>query len=321
VIPYPAHLSEPEVQTRLLSCLLLLGYDARAEVRDGPSESRSGARFDIVIFLDGQARAIIEVKRDRPTYAADIETRIADRESTQRRKYLVTDLPVLVCRGRAGIPSVILQITNLMPVQEIEPMKRFTETTQWDKPWFMGLSMQYHELWKFINDKADAAGVWSVNRDLAQFYITQSTISKLQKDLHDVPSGILDRVIQTLTIEWDNLPPEFEERIVRLSKNHWLLPDFIAFQTGNTATLNLQNNVHKAIQKALDAHGLVYENKHTFRASNAHRTRIECPKDKYKDKYKEKKKGKGVGKTKGKASPIPEGRTAEEHARFLQGKF
>jgi len=319
VIPYPAHLSEPEVQARLLSCLLLLGYDARAEVRDGPADSRRGARYDIVIFQDAQARAIVEVKRDRPTYAADIETRIADRESTQRCKYLVTDLPVLVCRGRAGVIHTLSLIQSLIPIPERNPMKRFTETTQWDKPWFMDLSMQYHELWKFINDKADAAGVWSVNRDLAQFYITQSTIAKLRKDLSDVSADILDRVIQTLTIEWDNLPPEFEERIVRLSKNHWLLPDFIAFQTGNAAAINPQNNVHKAIQKALDAHGLVYENKHTFRASNAHRTRIECPQDK--DKDKEKKRGKGVGKTKGKASPIPEGRTAEEHARFLQGKF
>ena len=239
MIPYPAHLSEPEVQARLLSCLLLLGYDARAEVRDGPSESRSGARYDMVIFQDGQARAIIEVKRDRPSYAPDIETRIADRESAQRRKYLVTNLPVFVCRGLSGVSHTLKLIQAAISLPEEFPMQKLTETLQWDKEWFMDLPMQYKLLWKYLNDKADWAGVWSLNHRVAEMHIGHP-------------------------IEWENLPPSLEARIVRLDGSKWLLPEYIAFQTGNRVKspedLVSAKGIHSAIRKALIHHGLTIKN-------------------------------------------------------------
>lgn len=50
-------------------------------------------------------------------------------------------------------------------------MKRFTDTDKWERPWFRKLPRDYRDLWMFIVDKCDAAGVWYVDMELASFMI------------------------------------------------------------------------------------------------------------------------------------------------------
>lgn len=50
-------------------------------------------------------------------------------------------------------------------------MKRFTETTKWEKVWFQELPPHLKCLWLYMCDKADSAGVWEPNWKVASMFI------------------------------------------------------------------------------------------------------------------------------------------------------
>lgn len=100
-VPYPRHPSEAEIQAELLRVLWKDGHDARANVRLRPQKGYRGARFDIAIFVDKNAVALIEVKRGlfrkrQPTKSAQAE-----------RYRLLTGLPTFICRGWDAIGPLL----------------------------------------------------------------------------------------------------------------------------------------------------------------------------------------------------------------------
>jgi len=107
--------------------------------------------------------------------------------------------------------------------------KRFTPTEQWDKEWFMRLTPEQKCLWKYINDKCDQAGVWSVNRALAEAQIGAR-------------------------FDWDTVPALFDGRLEVISGSKWWLPDFVRFQYGE---LSRECRAHKPVFDTLQRHGLL----------------------------------------------------------------
>ena len=41
--------------------------------------------------------------------------------------------------------------------------KRFVDTGRWGKVWFRKLGSQGRDVWNFITDNCDAAGVWEID--------------------------------------------------------------------------------------------------------------------------------------------------------------
>ncbi len=84
-------------------------------------------------------------------------------------------------------------------------MKRFTETTKWSNPWFQELSYQAKLLWFYIFDNCDNAGVWIVNKKLAEFQLG-------------------------MTINWDATFKELSINIEFLSRDKLWIKSFISEQ-------------------------------------------------------------------------------------------
>lgn len=49
--------------------------------------------------------------------------------------------------------------------------KRLTDVNKWDDPWFVDLKHEYRFLWLYILDKCNHAGIWKVNKRMAEFVI------------------------------------------------------------------------------------------------------------------------------------------------------
>jgi hypothetical protein len=64
-------------------------------------------------------------------------------------------------------------------------MKRFTETTKWDDPWFRKLSPKLKCLWGFICDRCDSAGVIEVDYEVASVQIGQKVTEADMQALGD----------------------------------------------------------------------------------------------------------------------------------------
>lgn len=112
--------------------------------------------------------------------------------------------------------------------KDITMAKRFHDTDIWDEDWFIATPRDYRDLWLFIKDKCDHAGIWRPN---------VTTFNKLY-DLNVDK----DKALKLFNSD--------KERIVVLDNGRWLLVDFIAFQYGDH--LNLNNRVHASILKLLN---------------------------------------------------------------------
>lgn len=106
-------------------------------------------------------------------------------------------------------------------------MKRFTETSKWSDPWFRKLSPELKNLWQWLTDNCDNAGVIEVDLDLASFQIG-----------YQYP-------INTLS--------EFGDRVQILPCGKHFIPKFIPFQYGQ---LSEECKAHKPVFASLEKHGI-----------------------------------------------------------------
>lgn len=135
--------------------------------------------------------------------------------------------------------------------------KRFTDTSIWNKEWFMELSPTHKCLIRYLFDNCDASGVWKPNWKLASLHIGEGVdISDLEK----IPAH------------------QFEI----LENGKIFLPDFINFQY---STLSEKSPAHKPIFLAIEKNGL---SNRVF--NRVHSTLQEKDKDKETEKVKEKEK-------------------------------
>lgn len=106
-------------------------------------------------------------------------------------------------------------------------MKRFTETSKWSDPWFRRLPSRVKNLWCYMHDNCDSAGVIDLDLELASFLITEQVTSD-------------DLVL-------------FGDRIVLLENGKIHIPGFIPFQYG---TLSKTCKPHKSAFDSLARHGI-----------------------------------------------------------------
>jgi hypothetical protein len=143
-------------------------------------------------------------------------------------------------------------------------MKRFTETTKWDDPWFRKLKPKYKSFLQYIWDRCDSAGIWVVDMELAVTYVGERV------DPHEA-----------LKV--------FDGRVVDAGGGKWLVPGFIPFQYGE---LTIHCKPHKPILSLVEKHGLVKNGKGYQKGINTHSGRVQ-EKEKEKEQDKEKEGGTG----------------------------
>lgn len=108
-------------------------------------------------------------------------------------------------------------------------MKRFTDTEKW-QGWFRNLKPVYKCLWFFIHNNCDIAGVWKIDRELAEFQI-----------------GV--------KINWEEAKNLLGDKIYAFNDGrNWLILDFINLQNGNS--LNPKSPPHKKIIDLLTHYGI-----------------------------------------------------------------
>lgn len=106
-------------------------------------------------------------------------------------------------------------------------MKRFTETTKWDDPWFRKLPPAQKLLWLWLVDKCDNAGIIEVDIELASFQIGQK-----------MPANWIDA---------------FDGRLRKICGKKVIVTKFIHYQYG---TLSKDCKAHSPVFQSLEKHGL-----------------------------------------------------------------
>lgn len=86
--------------------------------------------------------------------------------------------------------------------------KRMTDTDKWKKGFFRSLPGAYKLLWQYLCDECDHAGIWEVDREIAQIKI-----------------GI------DMQIDWDIALELFQTKVLVFAHGEkWFIPSFITFQ-------------------------------------------------------------------------------------------
>jgi hypothetical protein len=108
--------------------------------------------------------------------------------------------------------------------------RRMTESGKWDDDWFMNLSAPTKLLYFYLLDSCDHAGIWKVNRRLAEFKIGCG-------------------------VAWDESLAELGNRIQVLGAgDRWFIRKFVHYQYGSV--YNEKNNAHQSVLRVLRSHGL-----------------------------------------------------------------
>lgn len=110
--------------------------------------------------------------------------------------------------------------------------KRYTETEQWDLPWFHQLTKEQKLFWLYIHDKCNIAGVWGVNWNY------------------------VEHALGVTFIEYSVYGPR-----VKLIDNgdKWFICDFVLKQQGikSLGELNPKNMCHASIIKILKYENII----------------------------------------------------------------
>ena len=149
-------------------------------------------------------------------------------------------------------------------------MKRFTDTDKWRDPWFRKLSSPAKQLWLYLCDHCDMAGMVEIDYQLATIDCGQEITEKHLQELGD-------RVISS-----PNTPK-------------LLIPKFVHFQFGE-----LSNTCppHRSIIKLVESYGLVRVGLEYRYPNDTLRVGKHYPQEKEKDKDKEKEEGDARGRFK-----------------------
>jgi hypothetical protein len=136
--------------------------------------------------------------------------------------------------------------------------KRFTDTEKWKDEWFDSLSNEMKLFWVYLCDNCNHAGIWKVNRRLAEYHI----------------KGIC----------WDNIEKEFNGRILPVNNEKWFIKKFIQFQYPRG--LSKKFDSHRSVINILNQYDL---NNHISFISKSRMKQVSkihdsCIKDKDKDK-------------------------------------
>lgn len=135
-------------------------------------------------------------------------------------------------------------------------MKRFTETTKWQDPWYRKLSPRLKCLWQYLCDACDHAGVLDFDPEIAAFSIGETIVES------DIAA--------------------MGERVKKLASGKLYVVRFIEFQFGR---LSHDCRPHKVVFEAIARNGLKYP-------TNTLPDRVsDNPQDKDQDKDKDKEKG------------------------------
>lgn len=142
--------------------------------------------------------------------------------------------------------------------------KRFTDTEKWQRPWFRQLPWMYRELWLYILDSCDIAGIWYVDFDLAKFFISQELDQNKAIELFKKQIRVFD------------------------DGKKWWVEGFCDFQYG---ILSSASNLHKSVLSRLQKAGIdptkVALEQGLNDPTSTHMDKVK-DKDKDKDKVKEK---------------------------------
>lgn len=112
VVPVPKRESEFDVQAQIWSSLRDLGLDVRGEVKtrakfEGCRKSSVTCRFDLVVYAQGEAVLIIEVK------ARPVSHKSAFTDTRQGLRYPCFGIPVVVAYGMGSVDEVISHAMTL----------------------------------------------------------------------------------------------------------------------------------------------------------------------------------------------------------------
>ena len=107
--------------------------------------------------------------------------------------------------------------------------KRLTDSEKWEDPWFLDLNDTHKLMWLYLLDKCDHAGIWKVNKRLAEFCFG-----------HD--------------LDWQRFIEVCKDRIQVLPGGEkWHIPKFLTFQYG---PLDKPNSMFKSVFPLLEKEGL-----------------------------------------------------------------
>src|SRR6478609_9064012 len=108
-------------------------------------------------------------------------------------------------------------------------MKRFSETTRFDEPWYADLPPVMKCAFEFMWARADNSGVWSVNKRLAEFQIGSR-------------------------VDWAAFVEKTQGRVLPLSDTEWFLAGFVEMQCGK---LSKDSRPHQVVIELLRKRNLL----------------------------------------------------------------
>lgn len=98
--------------------------------------------------------------------------------------------------------------------------KRFTDPNKWHDEWFMELKPEFKLLWIYLTDVCDHAGIWRVNKRLAEFNIGH--------------------------IDWSQAKEALVDRVYFGNDQYWFVPKFLSFHYGRD--LKYGNAIKSAVK-------------------------------------------------------------------------